>query len=415
MSDGEGTGRERSCDVAVVGGGPAGLAAATRLRESGIARVVVLEREREAGGIPRHCGHPPFGMREFRRCLTGPRYAAALVRRALSAGVEIETERTVVSAGKGGRLELTTPEGPQILTAKRVLLATGVRETPRSARLIAGSRPLGIVTTGALQSMVYLKKRVPFRRPLIVGTELVSFSALLTCRHVGARPVAMVEEEHRITARGFCRGLPLFLGIPVMAGARLVEIQGQTRVTGARVETEAGEVLLIDCDGILFSGRFTPESTLIRMGEFELDQDSGGPRVDSYGRCSDPAYFATGNLLRPVETAGWCWQEGRDTAAGILADLSGTLPVLAPSLPLRCTSPEIAFALPHRVYPTAGGHLQLRFRKAAPGLLEIHQDGRRLWARGRNWLPERRVTVPVPKLGLDPQGGPIDIVFRNAT
>ena len=404
-----------SCDVAVVGGGPAGLAAATRLRAAGIARVLVLEREPAAGGIPRHCGHPPFGLREMRRCLTGPRYASRLVQRALDAGVEIRTDTTVTALEPGGRLRLAAATGLDELAAKRVLLATGVRETPRSARFVSGSRPLGVLTTGALQSMVYLKNRVPFRRPLIVGTELVSFSALLTCRHAGIRPAAMIEEDSRITAQAFCRGLPLLLGIPVLTGARLAEILGQTRVSGAEIVTASGQVRQIDCDGVVFSGRFTPESTLIRMGHIGLDRRTGGPSIDSYGRCSDPAYYAAGNLLRPVESAGWCWREGRDAADRILDDLAGRPGPARSELPLGRISPEIGFALPQSLCPDAGGTLQLRFRCAASGILEVHQDGRRLWARGRTWLPERRVTIPVAKLALDPQGGPIDILFKTAT
>src|SRR3546814_16232694 len=99
-----------------------------------------------------------------------------------------------------------------------LLLATGVRETSRAARLIGGARPLGVVTTGALQSLVYLAGRRPFERPVILGTELVSFSALLTCRPAGIRPVAMVEAKPRITARRFTDGLPRLLGIPPPLG-----------------------------------------------------------------------------------------------------------------------------------------------------------------------------------------------------
>ena len=146
------------CNVVVVGGGPAGLAAATELARLRVADVVVLEREPRAGGIPTHCGHRAFGMREFQRCYNGPRYAECLVARARNAGVRLHTNTTVVSAGEGGHLTLATTDGVSQLVANKVVLSTGARETPRAARLVSGQRPLGIVTTGALQSMVYLKR-----------------------------------------------------------------------------------------------------------------------------------------------------------------------------------------------------------------------------------------------------------------
>src|SRR5499425_1876891 len=107
-------------DVAIVGAGPAGLAAAVELRRNGVARVVVLEREDEGGGIPRHCGHSPFGFREFGRIMTGPAYARRLVEAALGAGAELRTRTTVVALGTDGQLELATEAGTSRLSARRI-------------------------------------------------------------------------------------------------------------------------------------------------------------------------------------------------------------------------------------------------------------------------------------------------------
>ena len=188
-------------NVAIIGGGPAGLSAAIELKKRGVSRVAVLDREPHAGGIPRHCGHLAFGMREFKRILTGPDYARRLVQAAQDAGAEIYTVVTVAEARPGGELLIITERGTGKISADRIIYATGVRETPRSARLISGNRPQGIMNTGALQSMVYLKNRKPFNCPVIIGTELVSFSAIMTCRHARIRPVAMIEEAPQVTAR----------------------------------------------------------------------------------------------------------------------------------------------------------------------------------------------------------------------
>ncbi|NQV47454.1 MAG: NAD(P)/FAD-dependent oxidoreductase [Rhodospirillaceae bacterium] len=388
-----------TCDVAIVGGGPSGLAAATRLKQLGVGSVVVLERESEAGGIPRHCGHPPFGMREFRRCLTGPTYAAALVERAINSGVDIHVNTSVAKIYKAGHLLLSTTNGVAEVMAKRVILSTGVRETPRAPRLVSGQRPLGVLTTGALQSMVYLKKNIPFRRPVIVGSELVSFSALLTCRHANIRPVAMIEPSDHITARCFLRPLPALLGVPLRLNSRLIEILGKDRVTGVRILDERGREQTIECDGVLFTGQFTPESSLLRMGHLKVDPASGGPVVDQYGRCSDPAYFATGNLLRPVETAGWCWREGGQTAATVARSLTGKLPPNELQVPIVSQSPKIRFTVPQiislPITDVGADHLQLRFLDCAKGILSVQYKGQTLWSRNISARPERRVLVPL--------------------
>ena len=232
-----------TCDVAIVGGGPAGLGAALELSKLGLRRVVVLERFGEAGGIPRHCGHPPFGMREFKRVLSGPAYARRLVQAAEDAGVEIRTDTTVTAIRPGGVLELATTAGAQTLTARRVLIATGNRERTRAQLLAPGVRPVGVMNTGALQSMVYLEGKRPFSRPVIVGSEIVALSALLTCRRHGIKPVAMVETRDRPQTRRIDMMLARLMGVPVLAGAEILAIEGDEQVATlgcATVDGNAG-------------------------------------------------------------------------------------------------------------------------------------------------------------------------------
>lgn len=388
--------RDFEVDVAIVGGGPAGLAAAAALRRGGAERVTVIEREAVAGGMPRNCAHSPFGMREYNRVLFGAAYADALVDRASREGVQILTGTTVFALKPGGLVEVGDEAGPYAIRARRVLLATGARETPRSARLAPGARPLGVLTTGALQRFIHQERRLPFRKPLIVGTELVSFSALLTCRQAGIRPVAMIEARGRTTARWPAALLPRLFGVRLFLDAEITRINGGPRVTSVEIE-HAFSQRSLDCDGVLFTGAFTPESSLARMSHLEVDAASGGPVVDQFGRCSDPAYFAAGNLLRPVETAGFCWREGTATARDILADLAGALP--APGgLPLVIGAP-LAYAMPQRIVPAAtGGARPIQLRVAGPvsGRLKLLAGDRLLWSRPLSALPERRILVPVP-------------------
>ena len=145
--------------VVVVGAGPAGLAAAIELRRRGAGDVLVLEREAAAGGIPRHAKHQGFGLRDLRRPLSGPAYARRYAELAARAGAELRTETMVTGWSPEGPLELTGPGGRETIEADAVILASGCRERPRSARLVPGSRPEGVMTTGTLQQLVYLRKR----------------------------------------------------------------------------------------------------------------------------------------------------------------------------------------------------------------------------------------------------------------
>ena len=404
-------------DVAIIGGGPAGLAAATALKNRSVARVAVLEREAQAGGIPRHCGHPPFGMREFKRMLRGPDYAARLVVRAVKAGVEIHTLTTVIEARQGGVLLVAVPTGLIELSARRVIYATGVRETPRSARLISGARVQGVMNTGALQSMVFLKHRRPFKRPVIIGTELVAFSAIMTCRHAGIRPVAMIEAADRVTARWPSGLFPMLNRIPLKKNTRLESIVGEKSVTAVQVVGSDGVRRSIDCDGVILCGQFTPESTLARCGHLAVDPATGGPVVDQYGRCSDPAYFATGNLLRPVETAGWSWNEGRLTGICVASDLAGGLPVQQCELKIIASDPLIKYAMPQKFTLPQGAtgmdSLQLRVSRSVKGDLVAHNGGGTVWRKRIAAHPERRILLPFDELLKNNPNGTLELKIEE--
>lgn len=382
-------------DVVIVGAGPAGLAAARRLIARGVRDVLVLEREQEPGGVPRHCNHGGYGLREFGRPMTGPGFARRSV--VAASGAEIRTGVTVTALEAGGRLRLASRDGSQAVTGRRVLLAMGVRETPRPARLVSGTRPWGVTTTGALQQFVYLAGLRPFTRAVIVGSELVAFSAILTLRSGGIEAVAMIEQNARITARrpGDLIARYLF-GVPVLTATRLIAIEGGSRVEGVVVE-HGGVQHRIDCDGVVFAGEFRPESALLQPSHLALDPGSGGPVVDQYGRCSDPAFFACGNLVHPVETAGRCYRDGLRTAAIMAADLAGDLPEpkialrVEPAGALRYLCPQVV-ALPDG----AAGPWSFNARAARElrGRLVVMADGAELWSRSLHALPERRLTIP---------------------
>lgn len=279
--------------VVVIGGGPAGLSMATRLRERGINDVVVLEREQEAGGVPRHCGHWGFGWESHRRLMSGPEFAGRL--REEAASVDVRTGHTVLSfAGPGLMRVHSAATGIVQIAAKRVVLATGARESSRAARLIGGARLPQVMNTGTLQQLVYLKGISPFRRPVIIGGEWVSFSALMTCAHAGIRPAAMIVAEPSLDAPWlFGVGARLRYGVAVHKATRLLAIQGTSHVTGAEVEAQ-GRRRVIACDGVIVSGRFVPEDTLLAGGAAGTVTRVGNVEgeLKTAGRCAAQARAA---------------------------------------------------------------------------------------------------------------------------
>lgn len=305
-------------DVLVVGGGPAGLAAATAAAQRGVGRVVVAERDGAAGGVPAVTDHTGFGLRDRRRLLRGPVYAEALVDDARRAGVEIRTRTTAVDWLDGTRLVLHTEAGLQEIHPRAVVLATGTRERSRSARLVPGDRPAGVFTTAAVQRL-FLDSQPIGRRAVIVGAEHVSFSAVDTLAHAGCATVALVTEHasHQSYAP-FVWATARRRRVPVRCGVGVAEIVGRGRVEGVRLT----DGTWLACDTVVFSGDWAAEHTLARRGGVACDPASGSPVVDGAGRTSRPGVFAAGNLLHGALQADWCALEGARVGRAVARSLA---------------------------------------------------------------------------------------------
>lgn len=395
--------RQRSVDVLVVGAGPAGLAAAARLAASRAGTVEVLEREARAGGVPRHCHHGGFG----RWGATGPRYAESLVEAALGAGAAV---RTGVSAtGWAGPLSVDTtgPHGLERITARAVVLATGARERPRTARLVPGTRPAGVFTTGELQQAVNIYRQEIGTRAVVVGAEPVSYAALSALRRAGVEVVALVTEGTRASAArlGVAR-------VPLVTGAVVAELLGRGRLSGVRVRRRDGREGVLACDTVVFTGDFVPDHELARRGGVPLDPGTRGPAVDTAFRTASPGVFAVGSGVHAVVPARVAAGEGARVAGAVREHLAGAgwpcgaVPVVAEA-PLR-------WVAPNRLAPGApGGHFVLR---TAEGLfcpvLEVTQDGRCLHRQRvlGAVLPDRGLYLSGSWVGkVDAGGGPVRV------
>ncbi len=277
--------------------------------------------------MPRLCHHTGFGRADLRRILSGPDYARIYRGRALWSGVEIYTNTTITGWQGRSQVIYTSPAGLGSVQCKALLLATGVRERPRPARLIPGSRPLGIFTTGSLQRFVYQEHLPVGKQAVIVGAELVSLSALLTLVHAGVKVKMMVTElpAHQI----YFPYLPmkwaladLLTRTPVLTRTRVINIFGRKRLEGLEItQLDTGGRELIDCDTVIFTGDWVPEHEIARRGGLSMDPGTRGPTVDGEFRSSIRGVFAAGNLLRGVATADDCALEGKRAGTSIAAFL----------------------------------------------------------------------------------------------
>jgi thioredoxin reductase len=315
----------RSTDVLIIGAGPAGLSAAASLAPRRPGQVLVLERERAAGGIPRHSDHLGYGIRDMHRFMSGPAYARRLTQQALGAGADIHNETMVTGWVDDHRVEVTSPHGRTTIEAAVIILATGARERPRPARLIPGDRPAGVYTTGQLQNLVHLQHRAPGTRAVIVGAELVSWSAAITLREARCETVLMTSLHSRPEAyAAFTVPGRLALRVPVATRTRVTQIIGRGRVSAVEVENlDTHHRRVVACDTVVFTGDWIPDHELARSAGLEMHRGTLGPVVDSRQATSRPGVFAIGNLTHPVDTADVAALDGRAVAEHVLGCLDG--------------------------------------------------------------------------------------------
>jgi NADPH-dependent 2,4-dienoyl-CoA reductase/sulfur reductase-like enzyme len=238
---------------------------------------------------------------------------------------------------------------------------------------------------------------------VIIGTELVAFSTLMTLRQVKVRPAAMIETGPRITARRPGDWIArLGFGVPVLLNTRLLRIVGNDKVEGVEIDRGNGPERL-DCDGVVFTGKFRPENALLTGSHLAMDPGTKGPAIDQFWRCSDPAFFAAGNFLRGIETAGQCWREGCAAGRIIAAVLLGKFKPAEASISVQAGG-ALSYVYPQRLVAADPIDPELLFfgraQTAMRGAVVLRGDDMVISSRRIDALPERRIPWPVAPQSL---------------
>lgn len=342
-------------DIAVIGGGPAGLAAAIQGRLAGARRILILERDRDLGGILLQCIHNGFGLHYFGEELTGPEYAGRFSDRIRELGIEYRTDTMVLELTPDKRIwAMNTVEGLMEISARAVILAMGCRERTRGALNIPGTRPAGIFTAGAAQRFVNIEGYMPGRKIVILGSGDIGLimARRLTLEGAEVKLVCEIMPYSGGLNRNIVQCIEDF-DIPLRFNHTLTRIHGKARVEGvtvSRVDENRkpipGTEEFVQCDTVLLSVGLLPENEISKGCGIVMDGMTGGPMVNEAMETSVPGIFACGNVVHVHDLVDFVTEESEragKNAALFVNKLHGpnhSRTVIRPGNRVRYTVPQ---------------------------------------------------------------------------
>ena len=396
-------------DLVVIGGGPAGLAAAVAARDKGVRSILVLERDGTLGGILNQCIHNGFGLHYFKEELTGPEYAGRFIDKAAQ-GIDIKTDTMVLDISDSRLIQAVNPtDGYLSIQAGAIVLAMGCRERTRGAIGIPGTRPAGVYTAGCAQRFVNIEGCMPGRRVVILGSGDIGLIMARRLTLEGAKVLACVELQPY--SGGLQRNITQCLedfGIPLYLSHTVTDIRGDKRVEQVVVSAVddsrrpvPDSEMVFDCDTLLLSVGLIPENELSRQAGVELDPRTNGPRVYENMETSLSGVFACGNVVHVHDLVDFVTMEstraGEAAAAYLQGDARG-----GPALEVPIRAGEgVTYTVPQVIRPDRMGKTaELVFRVNAVyenAVLRVSAGDRVLLEKKREHMaPGEMERLPLP-------------------